>query len=53
MNTENSNTNKCHCFRLTLADKRNLKGFNKSMALANLNIYYTWKTLNLHVTTIN
>ena len=50
MNTEYSKTNEPHRFRLTLADKRNLKGPNKNMALANLNIYYTW---NLHITTIN
>ena len=40
INTENSNTNESHKFRLALADKRNLKDFNKNMALANLSIYY-------------
>ena len=45
MNTEISKTNEPHRFRLTLADKRNLKGPNKNMALANLSIYYTWKNL--------
>ena len=40
MNTENSNTNKPHRFRLTLADKLNLKESNKNMALVNLNIHY-------------
>ena len=53
MNTGNSKTNEPHKFRLTLADKLNLKDPNKNMALANLSIYYTWKTLNLHITTIN
>ena len=43
MNTENSKTNKPHKFRLTLADKLNLKDLNKNMALANLSIYYRWK----------
>ena len=43
MNTENSNTNEPHRFRLSLADKRNLKNPNKNMALVNLSIYYTWK----------
>ena len=43
MNTENSETNKPHKFRLTLADK--LKDPNKNMALANLSIYYTWKNI--------
>ena len=45
MNTENSKTNECHRFRLTLADKRNLKDPNKNMALANFSIYYTWKNI--------
>ena len=40
MNTENSQTNEPHKFRLTLANKLNLKGTNKKMALANLCIYY-------------
>ena len=42
-NTENSKTNEPHRFRLTLADKLNLKDPNKNMALANLSIYYAWK----------
>ena len=45
MNTENSKTNEPHKFRLTLADKRNLKDPNENMALANLSIYYTWKNI--------
>ena len=40
MNTENSQTNEPHKFRLTLANKLNPKGPNKNMALANLCIYY-------------
>ena len=43
MNTENSNTNEPHRFKLDLIDKLNLKNPNKNMALANLSIYYTWK----------
>ena len=39
-NTENSKTNEPHRFRLTLADKLNLKDPNKNMVLANLSIYY-------------
>ena len=39
-------------FRLSLADKCNLEDPNKNMALTNLSIYYTWKTLNMHITTI-
>ena len=45
MNTENSKTNEPHRFRLTLADKLNVKGTNENMALANLSIYYTWKNI--------
>ena len=45
MNIENSKTNERHRFRSTLADKHNLKGPNKNMALANLNIYCTWKNI--------
>ena len=45
MNTENSKTNEPHKFRLTLADKLNLKDPNKNMALANLSIYYAWKNI--------
>ena len=40
MNTENSNTSEPHRFRLTIADKLNLKDPNKNMALSNLSIYY-------------
>ena len=34
-----------HNFRLTLADKLNLKDPNKNIALANLSIYCTWKNI--------
>ena len=43
MNTENGKTNEPHRFRLSLADKLNLKNSNKNLALVNLNIYCTWK----------
>ena len=45
MNTQNSRTNELHKFRLTLADKLNLKDPTRNMALANLSIYYTWKNV--------
>ena len=45
MNTENSKTNEPHKFRLSQADKLNLKDSSKNMALANLSIYYTWKNM--------
>ena len=43
MNTEIIKTNKPHKFRLTLADKINLKEPNKNMTMTNLRIYYTCK----------
>ena len=46
MNTKNSKANKPHRFRLDLTGKLNLKNPKKSMALANLTIYYTWKNIN-------
>ena len=45
VNTENSKTNEPHRFRLSLADKRNLKKPNKNIALGNLGIYYTGKNI--------
>ena len=45
MNTENSKTNEPHKFRLTLADKLNLKDPNKKIALVNLSIYYIRKNI--------
>ena len=45
LNTENSKTNEPHRFRLSLADKLNLKDRSKNMALANLSIYYIWKNI--------
>ena len=45
MNTENSKTNESHRFRLSLADKLNLKNPRKNIALGNLSIYYTWQNI--------
>ena len=45
MNTENSKANEPQRFKLDLADKLDLKNPNKSMVLANLSIYYTWKNI--------
>ena len=45
MNTKNSNTNEPQRFRLSLADKINLKNPNKNIALGNLSICYTWKNV--------
>ena len=48
MNTENSKANEPHRFKLDLTDNFNLKNPNKNMALANLSIYYTWKSKSKH-----
>ena len=45
MNTENSKTSGPHKFKLDLTGKHNLKNPKKNIALANLNIYYTWKSI--------
>ena len=45
MNTENSGTSEPHRFKLDLSEKLNFKNPNKTMALANLSIYYTWKNI--------
>ena len=45
MNTDNSKSNDPYIFRLTLADKLNLKGLNKNMALAKWSICYTFKNI--------
>ena len=45
MNTENSKTNEKNKFRYYLTDKLNLKNRNKTIALANLSIYYTWENI--------
>ena len=42
MNTENSKASEP---QMELTDKLNLKNPNKSMALANLSICYTWKNI--------
>ena len=45
MNTKNSKTNEPERFRLSSADKRNLKNPKKNIALGNLSIYYTWENI--------
>ena len=44
-NTLSSRTNKSNRFIYQFADKLNLKNPNKNIALANLNIFYTWKNI--------
>ena len=45
INTSNSATNKSNEFLYNFIDKLDLKNPNKTMALANLSIYYTWKSI--------
>ena len=45
MNPENSRTSEYHVLVLKLADKLDLKRGQKSVALSNLSIYYTWKNM--------
>ena len=45
MNTLNSNADESNKFIYQFTDKMNLKNPNKNMALANLNICYTWKNI--------
>ena len=45
MNSENSRTFEYHVLVLKLTDKLDLKRGQKSVALSNLSIYYTWKNI--------
>ena len=45
MNSENSKISKLHVLMLKLTDKLDLGGGEKSIALSNLSIYYTWKNI--------
>ena len=45
MKTGNRKTSEPHRFKLDLTHKFNLKNPNKNMVLANLSIYYTWKSI--------
>ena len=45
MNSENSRTFKYNVLVLKLADKSDLRRGQKSVALSNLSIYYTWKNI--------
>ena len=44
-NSKNSKTSKPHLLMLRLIDKLDLKRGEKSVALSNLSIYYTWKNM--------
>ena len=45
MNSENSGTSEYHVLLLKLTDKLDLRRGQKSVALSNLSIYYTWKNV--------
>ena len=45
MNSENSRTSEHHVLLLKLVDKLNLRSGQKSVALSNLTIYYTWRNI--------
>ena len=45
MNSENSRTSEYHILELKLADKLDLRRGQKSVALSNLSIYYTWRNI--------
>ena len=45
MNSENSKTSENHVLVLKLTDKLDLRRGQKTVALSNLSIYYTWKNV--------
>ena len=45
MNTENSKTCKPHVLTLKLTNKLDLRFGEKVIALSNLSIYYTWRSI--------
>ena len=45
MNSENSKTSEYNVLVLKLTDKLDLRRGQKTVALSNLSIYYTWKNV--------
>ena len=45
MNSENNRTSEYHVLALKLTDKLDLRRGQKTVALSNLSIYYTWKNI--------
>ena len=45
MNSENRRTSEYHVLMLNLTDKLDLRRGQKTAALSNLSIYYTWKSI--------
>ena len=48
MNSGNSKTSKPHRLLPNLLDRLNLKKKDKYVALSNLSIYFTWKSIKSH-----
>ena len=46
MNSENSETSEHHVLVLKFTDELDLRRGQKTVALSNLSIYYTWKYVN-------
>ena len=53
MNSENSKTSKSHILVLKLTNKLDLRIGEKVIALSNLSIYYTWRSIKSFTRTIN
>ena len=53
MNSENSKTSEPHILILKLSDKLELRRGEKSIALSNLSIYYTWKNIKSSLSDYN
>ena len=53
MNSENSKTSEAYVLILQLTDRLDLRRGEKSIALLNLSIYYTWKNIKAHTITTN
>ena len=53
MNRENSRISEYYVLVLKLTDKLNVRRDQKSIALSDLSIYYTWKNIKAHTITIN
>ena len=53
MNSENIKTSKPHVLIINLTGKIDLRRGEKSIALSNLSIHYTWKNIKNQITKIN
>ena len=53
MNSENCKISKLHFLTPKLTDKFDSRSGEKSIALSNLSIYYTWTNIKTQITIIN